>query len=303
MFFSNTPRYPVFSTTAVATLAHLREETFPQLIEPPQFIPVRKPRATLPPWLVRLLRPFRNPLIVAAAIAAVVLTVTAALPAWAAFQSGPAGAGPVVRSSVGGTGTAATRVEDLGAATFLGRLTFVQQVRYLGALTGASPSEAERFLTGAREASLAQYLYDVTAQIALPYLSDTVATKTAVEAWVAATASQQGRLYRASYGAPAIAPGTRIANAHVTFYSCIDNGFCGLMANGEQVFAGAAACSTDLPFGTRFVITNDASGRTFVCLDRGLLPPPWVDVWFYDAADGWAWQAGTGTVSDILIVE
>jgi hypothetical protein len=97
--------------------------------------------------------------------------------------------------------------------------------------------------------------------------------------------------------------GTRIPGATVTFYSCIDNGFCGNMATGDPVFAGAAACSADMPFGTRFVVANDPTGQVFVCMDRGLLAPTWVDVWFYDVADGWAWQAPVGTHSDIIIVE
>ena len=59
----------------------------------------------------------------------------------------------------------------------------------------------------------------------------------------------------------------------------------------------------NLPFGTRFVITDDPSQRIFVCLDRGALAATWVDVWFYDVADGWAWQSGLGTRSDIIIVE
>ena len=75
------------------------------------------------------------------------------------------------------------------------------------------------------------------------------------------------------------------------------------MATGQAPFEGAAACSSNLPFGTRFSIANDPAGRVFTCLDRGALSPTWVDVWFYDAADGWAWQSIVGTSSDIIIVE
>ena len=80
--------------------------------------------------------------------------------------------------------------------------------------------------------------------------------------------------------------------------------FRSAMANGQQVFAGAAACSYNLSFGTRFQIANDPTGRTYVCLDRGVPNATWVDIWFYDAADGWDWQTAFGsTRGDIIIVE
>lgn len=101
--------------------------------------------------------------------------------------------------------------------------------------------------------------------------------------------------------AAAQAPGGVIQGVRVTFYACLGNGFCGLMANGQQAFEGAAACSSDLPTGTRFSIVTDPTGRTYECLDRGRLAPTWVDVWWYDAADGWAWQSQVGSWSDIIV--
>jgi hypothetical protein len=74
------------------------------------------------------------------------------------------------------------------------------------------------------------------------------------------------------------------------------------MANGQQAFPGAAACSYNMPFGTKFRIENDPAGRVFVCADRGALSASWVDIWFYDNADGWAWQSTVGTRSNIIIV-
>lgn len=93
-----------------------------------------------------------------------------------------------------------------------------------------------------------------------------------------------------------------IANATITFYSCTGEGFCGNMANGQPVHEGAAACSDNLPLGTALRVLSDPSGRVLVCMDRGLLSPTWIDVFFYSAADGWAWQSVTGTVSDIEIL-
>ena len=306
MLFSNIRRYPAVaapgSTTAVAALTYLREETFPRFIEPPRFR-AGSLRAQ-PVWLGRLLAQFRRQALVAFAVAAAVLVLAATLPALASLQqSGSASLRrTAVISSIGATGTAATRVEDLSATTFLGEIAFVQQLRYYDALAGTN-SEAARFVNGAREATLARYLFDVSALVALPYLSDTVATKQAIEAWVAALGQQRAASYRAVWSAPAIPPGTRILGARLTFYSCIDSGFCGAMASGQQAFAGAAACSNDLPFGTRIVIASDPSQRVFVCLDRGALASPWVDVWFYDPADGWAWQSIVGSRSDIIVVE
>lgn len=94
-----------------------------------------------------------------------------------------------------------------------------------------------------------------------------------------------------------------IPNARITFYSCTGEGFCGNMSNGEPVHEGAAACSSDLPLGTTLRILSDPGRRVVVCLDRGLLSPTWIDVYFYDAADGWAWQSMVGTVSDIEILQ
>jgi len=94
-----------------------------------------------------------------------------------------------------------------------------------------------------------------------------------------------------------------IPNARITFYSCTGEGFCGNMSNGEPVREGAVACSSDLPLGTTLRILSDPSRRVLVCLDRGMLSPTWIDVFFYDAADGWAWQSVVGTVSDIEILQ
>ncbi len=306
MLFSNTRRYPAVavpaSTTAVAALTYLREETFPQFIDPPRFRAESLPAQ--PEWLERLLAQFRRQALVVFAVATAVLVLAAALPALASLQQSSSTRlrSTAVGSSIGATGTAATRVEDLSATTFLGQIAFVQQLRYYDALAGTN-SEAERFVNGAREATLAQYLYDVSTLVALPYLSDTVATKQAIEAWTEALGQQRAASYRALWSAPAIPPGTRILGARLTFYSCIDSGFCGTMASGQQAFEGAAACSSDLPFGTRFVIISDPSQRVYACLDRGAMASPWVDIWFYDAADGWAWQSIVGARSDILIVE
>jgi hypothetical protein len=280
---------------------------FPKLPDLPQFKPRTRPVAAELPWLGRLRLQVTRQVLAASAFAALVLIAVTALPAIAALRTGGASAPHATyHSSIGVTGTAATRVEDLSATTFIGSIPFVQQLRYFSAVSGSQPA-AHAFVEAAREASLAQYVQNVSTQITLPYLSDAVATKQAADAWTNAIQEQQRQqaieaaVNGPAWQAPPLAPGTTIHSSTVTFYACVGNGFCGNMATGEQVFAGAAACSSDLPFGTRFTIANDPTGRVFTCLDRGALSPTWVDIWFYDSADGWAWQSYVGTSSDIII--
>ena len=95
----------------------------------------------------------------------------------------------------------------------------------------------------------------------------------------------------------------RIENVNLTFYDCLDQGFCGTMKSGEKVYEGAAACSWNLPEGTRFRIAGDPSKRTYVCEDRGMLENTWVDVFFYDPKDGWEWQKAVGRIGTIEIIK
>jgi hypothetical protein len=97
-------------------------------------------------------------------------------------------------------------------------------------------------------------------------------------------------------GTSGYAPGT-VLTARITVYGCTGpgGGFCGNMSSGGQVFEGAAACSSDLPFGTRLTIAGDPTGRVYECLDRGALPATWVDVFFYNPSDGIAWQSIVGS--------
>ena len=285
----------------------MRQQTIPQIVVPPRFIPRTRRLSSQPEWLTRLLRQLTERAVFAAGLAALVILLATALPAWALQRESSAGPSPLTNSSAGATGTAATRVEELGVATFIGGLPLLQQS--LGPSTLATTSlRPSPFLEGARQATLVAYLAEIGNQMTVPALNDAVATKRALDAWEVAIA----RRLAAGRAAPSIlirpatplVMGTRLPNALVTFYACIGNGFCGGMASGQPVFAGAAACSYDLPLGTRFTITNDPTGRTYVCLDRGVPTPTWVDIWFYDAADGWAWQASVGgTRSDIIIVE
>lgn len=100
------------------------------------------------------------------------------------------------------------------------------------------------------------------------------------------------------------APGT-VLLSRITIYGCTGpgGGYCNRMSSGGEPFAGAAACSSDLAFGTKLTIDGDPTGRTYECLDRGMLSPTWVDVYFSDTSDGMAWQRQLGsTMSKIHIV-
>ena len=94
----------------------------------------------------------------------------------------------------------------------------------------------------------------------------------------------------------------RIDNVNLTFYDCLDQGFCGAMKSGRQVYEGAAACSWNLPEGTRFRIVGDPTRRVYICEDRGLLDDTWVDIFFHDPADGWKWQEAVGRYGTIEVV-
>jgi hypothetical protein len=104
--------------------------------------------------------------------------------------------------------------------------------------------------------------------------------------------------------ASGLAAGT-VLRARITIYGCSGpgGGFCNHMSAGGVPFEGAAACSSNLPFGTKLTIDGDPTGRTYECLDRGMLAPTWIDVYFEDTADGIAWQSTLGaTLTDIHIV-
>ena len=96
-----------------------------------------------------------------------------------------------------------------------------------------------------------------------------------------------------------------VLRARITIYGCQGpgGGFCNHMSAGGVPFEGAAACSSNLPFGTKLTIGGDPTGRTYECLDRGALAATWIDVYFENTTDGIAWQSTLGsTVTDIHIV-
>jgi hypothetical protein len=93
-----------------------------------------------------------------------------------------------------------------------------------------------------------------------------------------------------------------MTHVNITFYDCLNDGFCGAMYNGEQVYEGAAACSWNLPIGTAFYIIGDPTGRVYICKDRGLLDDTWVDIFWNNPVDGYYWQSSVGRYGSIVLV-
>ncbi len=79
----------------------------------------------------------------------------------------------------------------------------------------------------------------------------------------------------------------------VSFYACEgpNGGFCGTMAHGRTVYAGAAACGSFYAPGELVRVPDDPTDRVYTCEDTGALAAAQVDVFFWREADGWAWLA------------
>ena len=134
-------------------------------------------------------------------------------------------------------------------------------------------------------------------------LTQIAADKRAEQARAALAAPARGTPFTRN-AASGYAAGS-LLRARITVYGCVGpgGGFCGGMAGGGKVFEGAAACSYDLPFGTKLKIHGDPTGRVYECLDRGALPATWIDVYFYNTSEGIAWQSLLGgTIAQIEIV-
>lgn len=92
----------------------------------------------------------------------------------------------------------------------------------------------------------------------------------------------------------------QVLDVWLTIYLCPP--YCGLMANGQQVYDGAAACGYGLALGQRFRIENDPTFRDYVCSDRGHGPRYWVDIFFRDAGAGWDFLTQVGTQARIVLL-
>ena len=80
-------------------------------------------------------------------------------------------------------------------------------------------------------------------------------------------------------------------------------GFCGVMASGQTVFEGAAACSR-ANMGQRFRILGDPNARTYTCADTGsAVLGEHRDIFFHNSDDGYRWWLQVDHTATIEIVE
>jgi len=170
----------------------------------------------------------------------------------------------------------------------------------------ANPAEAKTQVAGSRSIIRAPDLSNLF--IGLPQVlpTEVPAEELPVQEGAASQSSVQalGLSLENATLAPgsAFVPHSTIHNVNITFYDCANQGFCGAMYNGRQVYEGAAACSWNLPLGTRFTIVGDPTHRIYTCEDRGLLSNTWVDVFWYYPSQGHTWQSIVGRYGTIEIV-
>lgn len=90
---------------------------------------------------------------------------------------------------------------------------------------------------------------------------------------------------------PEVISVSREAGWFITFYNCDGQGggYCNLMANGEKVYSGVAACGGALRQGSKFKIAGDPTSRVYECTDTGYGGWYWVDIWFPSYQEGIEW--------------
>ncbi|RJQ12646.1 MAG: hypothetical protein C4558_01250 [Dehalococcoidia bacterium] len=116
-------------------------------------------------------------------------------------------------------------------------------------------------------------------------------------------------------GAPVASSGLNTVSygpAAISFYYCTPGarngsagdggGFCGYMANGERVHAGAASCAASY-MGQRFLIAGDPLNRIYTCKDTGgAVTAGHRDIWFADSDEGGDWWRIVGTTAEIRVI-
>jgi hypothetical protein len=107
-------------------------------------------------------------------------------------------------------------------------------------------------------------------------------------------------------------PAGTVVEATLTYYYCTQGsiaaglgdggGWCGSMANGEVVHAGAASCAAGF-MGQRFRVLGDPTERTYTCEDTGgAVVGQHRDVWFANSDEGYAWFLAVGATALIEIL-
>ena len=107
-------------------------------------------------------------------------------------------------------------------------------------------------------------------------------------------------------------PDGTVVTARITYFYCTQGeiargigdggGWCGHMANGEIVHAGAAACARDY-LGQRFRIVGDPLDRVYTCKDTGGgVRGEHRDIWFENSDEGRLWLDQVGDSAQIQIL-
>jgi hypothetical protein len=225
-------------------------------------------------------------LLTAALIAAAVLALAASIPALSALVSGLRSSSASVQPMYG------PPMELRSASGVAGD--------YARSYNDSAPSPGQLGAAAIAGAQQMQALHDTAALL-------TIAHKHEAQEAASQAAASRAPAAAAPYSmnaASGIAPGTTL-RARITIYGCSGpgGGYCNHMSSGGWPFEGAAACSSNLPFGTKLTIDGDPTGRTYECLDRGNLSATWIDVFFQNTSDGMAWQSSLGaTTTNIHIV-
>lgn len=119
---------------------------------------------------------------------------------------------------------------------------------------------------------------------------------------VTATASPVPSPSPAATPTPVAPSPQRVDRVFVTFFDCQPDGACGVMASGQRVHRGAAACNPKLlPFGTQVRIVG--WDEVLTCEDFSPALDGWyVAVWFPTEAEGEAFLAQVGRYATIEVV-
>ena len=111
---------------------------------------------------------------------------------------------------------------------------------------------------------------------------------------------------------PTPTPAGTIVEATITYYYCEQGtiaagigdggGWCGYMAGGEVVHAGAASCAAGF-MGQRFRILGDPTARTYTCKDTGgAVVGQHRDIWFANSDEVYTWFLAVGPTALIEIL-
>lgn len=231
-------------------------------------------------------------LLSAALIAAAVLALAASIPAFSALVSS-------LRSSSASLTPAYGPPMELRSASGVAG-------DWARSYSDSAPSPDQLGAAAIAGAQQIQAIHDTAALMSIAQQRD-AAQQAAASRAASSSAASQAPAAAAPYSmnaASGIGAGT-VLRARITIYGCSGpgGGYCNHMSSGGWPFEGAAACSSNLPFGTKLTIDGDPTGRTYECLDRGSLSPTWIDVFFQNTSDGMAWQSRLGsTTTNIHIV-